>query len=723
MSLLQMSFSGGVIILAAALVRALGRDRLPKRTFGALWAVAALRLTVPVSVPFRLSVYSLLAPAPTHGPAAPAAVEGVPLPINTIVNITQGAAQTAPSGSISPWPVIWAAGAVLCAAVFTLLYWRGRRSFRASLPVEGPQLDGWLAAHPLRRRMTVRLSDRVAAPLTYGILRPVILLPRGMDLSPSPALDYVLTHEYIHIRRFDAAKKLALAAVAVLHWFNPLVWAMYALASRDMELACDEAVVRAFGLDARRDYARALLSMEETRGGFAAAASGFSRNAIEERIHSIMKIRPRSFLSTALAVGLVLGAAGFLGTSAAAAEPDTTAPAVLSDGTATNGDGRVYYVFNTDGEIVRMTQEEYDALFHPADVEWWTAEEYAAWLEQEKKDLQDCLGQRAWTGADGWFTWTQDKIDETVAMYEQVLEDIKNGMMVSKTMDGQTDASLTQGTSETPYSGEDGIVMYKYDSPENMSGPYSSYYFTFADGDDSTILGPYDTPEALREAMEAEIAVSLADGRLTEEAAQDLLDNYAPAPNTMQLYVPGSKITYSFNGGQSVELTEEEKAALDVLLENQEVADAMNVAVDEELYSVETVLPDDLQEVQDTLEALKEEFAAKTAVLQEQRRAQKALEDTLEPYLPFGLQYTYDASTGQYEMRWNGREVRGIYDDTADIWITPHAGTGYGEHAVELVAVYTDGELTGLRLATAEEQAQWDALRVQEGLSPEEEAE
>ena len=76
---------------------------------------------------------------------------------------------------------------------------------------------------------------------------------------------YVLEHELVHIRRLDALWKPLLALTACVHWFNPLAWAMYVLANRDMELRCDEAVIRRFGADSRSAYALALLSMEENR--------------------------------------------------------------------------------------------------------------------------------------------------------------------------------------------------------------------------------------------------------------------------------------------------------------------------------------------------------------------------------------------------------------------------------------------------------------------------
>ncbi len=618
MSLLEMSLAGGLIILAAALLRAVGRDRLPVGMFEALWAMAWLRLMVPVRLPFRWSAWTLIRRAMSHtaGPApVPAAVAAPGQAASHAVDIIHYIPAAADMGR--PFPtatVLWLAGAALCAGVLLIGYVRACRRFRRAEAVDNDYVNQFLAAHPLRRHVSVRATDLAGTPLTYGILRPVILLPRSMNALTGPAAEYALAHEQAHIRRLDTARKLALAAALCLHWFNPLVWLMRALACRDMERACDRAVVAAFGPGSRRAYACALLDMEERRAGLSALTSGFSKNAIEERIHSIMKIRPKSFLSVLLALVLVLGIGGLFATAAPEPETDDALPGVITGDVVQSTDGTVY-LFTPEGKTVSMTQQEYEQLLKPAKVEWWTAEEYAEWLEQEKKDLQDCLGQRAWTNGDGWFTWTQEKIDETIEMYEQILEQIENGFLVSRSVDGSTDVSLMQGTGDP-------------------------------------------VPES--------------DSRVS--------------------IVPGDSVTYSFNGGEGVALTEAQLDALKTLLADQEVANAMNVAVDEELYRVMYMMPEGRQEELD------------------------ALDEVLEPYLPFRVWRSYDPTSDEISLTWtdaDGREypVRGLWDETAGIWITPHAGDGWPEDAIELIAVYKDGELAGLRPATEEEQLQWDILR------------
>ncbi len=470
---MQMSLAGGCVILAAILIRWMGRDRLPLGTFSALWALAALRLTVPVGLPFRFSAWALL-PRRLPAPAAQFALTpAAGVPAASKVDITHLADPASPpaAANLSPWVILWAAGACALALALAICYIRTRRRFRDARPADNACTGAWLREHPCRRRIRICVSAGTDAPLTYGLFRPVILFPVDTDWSNRDQLNFVFVHELAHIRRFDAARKLVLAGVLCLHWFNPLVWVMALLAGRDMERACDRAVVTAFGPAARGDYARTLLDMEQRRGGVQ-LASGFAKNAIEERIHSIMKIRPRSFLSAALALALVLCVGAVFATAAPEDKADETDPTVLSGDVMQSQDGTTVYVFTAEGKPVSLTQEEYRLLLaDPVEVEWWTEEEYAQWLEQEKEDLQDCLGQRAWTNADGWFTWTQEKIDQTIEMYEQVLEEIENGLLVSKAVDGRADVMLMQGDGyvrDYLYdNSEDGIVMYKYNDEDD----------------------------------------------------------------------------------------------------------------------------------------------------------------------------------------------------------------------------------------------------------------
>ena len=99
-------------------------------------------------------------------------------------------------------------------------------------------------------------------------------------------------------------------------------------------------------------------------------------------------------------------------------------------------DGRTYYSFNDGKTFEPLTDAEFEQLFPTQDVEWWTYDEYKAWLENEKVNLQSMIGEEGYTNTEGRFVWTQEKVDETITLYESILEDIKNGKMYSKSVDG-----------------------------------------------------------------------------------------------------------------------------------------------------------------------------------------------------------------------------------------------------------------------------------------------
>ena len=317
MSLLQMSFTGGILILAVIVIRALAINMLPKKAFNALWWISVVRLMIPFSIPSAFSVYSLMG---SHAPGNGSQAIRV-LPIGA-----SGQAASMPdsiTNAVSTWTVVWAAGVLVCAVFFSLAYWKCRKEFQTSIPVGNDFTENWLSVHQQGRRISIRQSGRFSAPLTYGVLHPVILMPTSTKWENTDSLAYVLAHEYVHIRRFDSIRKLVLIVVLCVHWFNPLVWVMYILANRDIELLCDEAVVRFFGENTKAAYARALISMEETRSGLTPLCSSFSKNAIEERITAIMKIKKTTVFSLVLAGFIVVGTATAFATSANAQQAES----------------------------------------------------------------------------------------------------------------------------------------------------------------------------------------------------------------------------------------------------------------------------------------------------------------------------------------------------------------------------------------------------------------
>lgn len=456
MSLLQMSFLGTVIILLIVVLRAVLINRLPKKTFLILWWIALIRLLVPFSIKSVTSIYSLLQSIYSDINPVRTAQTTTFLPIHgNMPEIANGLseAMVQRTESISILSVIWLAGLLLCFGFFAVSYIKCYREFRFSLPVENDILEAWKEKHPLKRSLSIRQTETIAAPLSYGVIRPVILMPKNTEWKNIYQLRYVLEHEYVHIRRLDMLTKLIMIAAVCIHWFNPLVWVMYILFNRDLELSCDETVVRRFGMDIKSVYATALISMEEKKSGLTPLCNSFSKNAIEERIRAIMKIKKTSKFAVIISAVLVICVTGGFATSASSLEKKT-------ETAQENGETTV---------ALNEVNIREDESLSSSNVEWWTAEEYAKWLDEEKEVLQSMIGEKAYTGGDGWFVWTQEKVDETIALYEDNLQKIKDGMKLSKSSDDAVGITMAYSPENIEYAKQEAeTVTENKDSNENV---------------------------------------------------------------------------------------------------------------------------------------------------------------------------------------------------------------------------------------------------------------
>lgn len=498
LSFIEISVYGGIMILAIAIIRAVLKSRLPKRAFVILWLAAILRLILPFELPFAGSVYTLaelcrrdeVTESPVFEDAVIQSGNGiVEYYFNGYRQYPRVEADSEPfpeAGSEIklPWEkIIYFTVAMALVGYFGISYIKNIRKFRSSLPLSAEDISCMVRNVEIPKGIRIRQSDEISAPLTYGVFRPVILLPKiilnGKDSeSKQRLLDFALMHELTHIRRFDPAIKLLAVAVCCVHWFNPAVWLMAWLLNRDIELSCDERVVSAFGCDSRADYANALISLEEKRSGVP-FYTGFCRNAVQERITAIMKTKKISVISALAACLVVACTIGAFATSAE--KPDVNSVTELDVIATGTGDGDLStYRYSDDGGKTYMTEQEFmdkygfDSLCWNDEIEWWTYDEFKEWLENEKKELQKCLGSSFRTPSRGEVVWTQEEIDSAIAMYEDMLENIKNGALYSKNLDG--DMILCSGTANGEY---DSAVSMAAESGNIISSAYYVYQSEF----------------------------------------------------------------------------------------------------------------------------------------------------------------------------------------------------------------------------------------------------
>ena len=507
MSLWAMSLYGAVMIIAIVILRALLINQLPKKTFLILWGIVMVRLVIPFTAPSAFSIYSLI---PEKEQSMNTQFSGIQdnLSENLPVNAMADTVHVDKTTQISIKWLVWLAGLCLCAGYFLIVYRKLYREFQMSFLVKIPQIEQWLVLHNGKRRIEIRQSDRVAAPVSYGIIHPIILFPKNTDWENMNVLQYVLEHEYVHIKRYDSITKLLVTAIMCIHWFNPMVWVMYILFNRDLELACDECVIHRFGNNFKSTYAHALISMEEQKSGFMPFCNNFSKNAIEERITAIMKTKKTTIVMLVASAIVIIGVTGTFATSAnASAKIDNKNSEYIESTIAkdvmlayNDEDGNIYY--SADGG-----ETEFNEKYPSPEVEWWTYEEYKEWLDNERIQLQSMLGEKAWTGGRGEFVWTQEMIDETIACYEEILQKIDNGVKVSKTVDGSEE-----------------IQIATYDDKEHFMESVEGA--AIASDKETKVFGPYDTKEELLDAIKSYCEEQVRLGNMTQQAADEIIEKY-----------------------------------------------------------------------------------------------------------------------------------------------------------------------------------------------------
>lgn len=298
---LQMSLAGSGMILTTALLRRILGNRLPRAAYLLLWGCTMIRMLVPNAFASPWSIFgSLPAPEPS-------------------VILMTGAVPSASPSAASVFPAVWLCGMLLCTLKFLFREIRARNALRHAQPVDSPMAHMLLTQSGIRRRVRIRTHKNVRSPLTYGVLRPVIVLPE-VEMADA-SLRFALLHELCHIRRCDCLWKHLAALAACIHWFNPCAWLLLTLLDRDLEISCDMQVLRRCTGDHRAEYAHILLDFAAQALSSAPLANHLSQTPLEERIQMMMTTRKTSIAGIALATALVLGT-----TSAFAASKDAVAP-------------------------------------------------------------------------------------------------------------------------------------------------------------------------------------------------------------------------------------------------------------------------------------------------------------------------------------------------------------------------------------------------------------
>lgn len=282
--LLNMSIAASWLILAVVLLRVILK-KAPKSIRRILWALVGIRLVLPFSFE---SFLSLIPSAETVSPdilyaETPRIHSGISA-FNTYVNpiISESLAPNV-AASVNPMQVVayiasvvWIAGMILLMLYSVISYVRLRRC----------------VADAVILRDNFWQSEKVASPFVLGLFRPRIYLPFGMD---EESLAYVVAHEKAHIKRRDHWIKPIGFLLLTIYWFNPLIWLAYILLCRDIELACDERVVKQMSAEDKKAYSKALLTCSVDRRSIAACPLAFGEVGVKQRIKNVLNYKKPAF--------------------------------------------------------------------------------------------------------------------------------------------------------------------------------------------------------------------------------------------------------------------------------------------------------------------------------------------------------------------------------------------------------------------------------------------
>ena len=294
LKLLNLSISASWLVLVVLALR-LVLKRVPKWVNVLLWGMVALRLMLPFSIESALSLIpsaETLSPAVVQFDPAPTITSGVNIIDNAVNPSLSEHFAAAPLASVNPlyvwaylagWVWLIGLGAMLLYALVS--YLRLRRRVSVSLCV----------------RENIYLCDAISSPFILGVVKPRIYLPSGLDEVQQ---QNVLSHERAHLARRDHWWKPLGFALLAVYWFNPLLWLAYALLCRDIELACDERVIRTMDESAVKTYSTVLLACSMPRKAVITCPLAFGEVGVKERVRNALRYKKPAFWVVAASVAV-----------------------------------------------------------------------------------------------------------------------------------------------------------------------------------------------------------------------------------------------------------------------------------------------------------------------------------------------------------------------------------------------------------------------------------
>lgn len=298
LKIINMSISASWLIFAVLILR-LVLKKAPKWVNVLLWGIVAIRLICPFSFESALSLIPSAETFPKKIISGPSFdVQSGITPVDNRINdylgdrYFEGVTVPANNGNtiMTILTIVWTIGILLLVAYTVISYWRLHREIDTAV----------------RYKDNIFQSENVSSPFVLGLIKPRIYLPFKLD---GQDMEHVVAHEQAHIRRKDHWWKPLGFLLLTIHWFNPLMWLAYVLLCRDIELACDEKVIKGLSNEQRADYTQALVTCSVNRRMIAACPLTFGEVGVKERVKSVMNYKKPAFWVIIIAVIVCVGVA------------------------------------------------------------------------------------------------------------------------------------------------------------------------------------------------------------------------------------------------------------------------------------------------------------------------------------------------------------------------------------------------------------------------------
>jgi len=285
MDFVKMNISAGLIISVMILTRKFAIKKLNYSVVLSIWFLAVFRLIIPFDKMSNLSIYNI------YYKIKFAFFNSVSKIDYSIIN--------------NIFLYIWLIGFILLSIYFLIVFYNSHRKIKNAVLFDSDYIYDFIKKQNLKRNVTVKVSNEISSPVSFGVIKPVILFPFDYDFDNKEQLSHILLHEILHIKCFHFIIKLLFSFLMCVFWFNPFVCFLRFFIEKDLEILCDKKAIALLG--SKKKYAESLanyaqkLNFNESNNLY----NHFIKNSLEERMYAIMNLKKASVFSTVVSLAFV----------------------------------------------------------------------------------------------------------------------------------------------------------------------------------------------------------------------------------------------------------------------------------------------------------------------------------------------------------------------------------------------------------------------------------